>query len=166
MKYLIPIFFLVLSLNVANAQNEQLIRDIRSYIAKIDSLRNCCWFCFEVLAAGGVGYASKTYRILSPANKLDSILCNENNVSNFEWERMREGSVVLQVAIYHSHYFGNHNNHSNIVRHFRKGKIVAIRKQTEQGETTLLYINEGRVIYHEGTRRDVRQIMRRHNLRF
>jgi|GEM_PF-2741244 len=164
MKYLIPIFFLVQSLNVANAQNEQLIRDIENYITKIDSLMNCCISrCFTMEIGCGYDISASFFGIFSPVNMLDSILCDENSARNFVG---LEG-VIHQPALIESRFF---SRRSVVKEYYKAGELVAvINKRTfrEQRETVaILYINNGKVIYHRGLPKDVGSLMQRHNLQF
>jgi len=156
-------------LNVTNAQNGQLIRDIEKHIAKIDSLRKCCWYCFVWLHTDYEnGYSDNIWHFF-PLNMPDSILCNDEFRRFHEYAR--EGKIGSQRLFFRSHFSDYCDCEGKLLwrlittKYYRMGRLVAVKKQTED-LLTILYINDGKVIYHRGGEADVKSLMQKHNLRF
>ena len=197
MKKIITSIF-VLTLSVGGlAQNEQLVREVEYYIAKIDSLRNCCSFrCFAIIHGSGDNFSSYSYSIYSPVDMLDSILCHDNNAWNFE-KYVDEGKVIRQEvhvrSVQHNGFSFPHTRYVSKT-FYKMGKLVAIEEHTarfvawseldeetkkimiehgyddkydiRQNLVTVLYIKDGKVIYHKGLEKDVKSLMQKHNLQF
>jgi len=170
---------------MAYTQNEQRIRDIEKYVAKIDSLINCCSSrCFEEIIACGDRSSTHFFSVYSPINKLDSILCHENSAWDFEKYKC-EGKVVRQKAHVRSwvEYRAEFPYFGNVTRifktYYQAGEFVAVVKEQpprrvfREGNVefyieivVVLYINDGKVIYQRGLEKNVKSVIQRYNLQF
>ena len=187
MKYwIIIVFFAIQPLNVANAQNEQLIRNIKAYIAKIDSLIKHCPNCFSIAHGHGrnreTGFTGTTYFYTKNDGRhhhmmrlIDSII---RNTSSEEWtddvEKKLDQIASLQtVLIVHSYSgidpFSEIRKGYNSREYFQYGKLIAIiRKYFENGieiGRITLYINDGVTIHYEKFGK-IEDHIERHHLTF
>jgi len=175
MKYCIGIaFFLVQSLNFANAQNRQLIEDIERYIAKVDSfVESGSWWCFLVVHADYDNGSSDKWLKFVFTDMPDSVFCVDNRY-RMELARKYEekGKGGFQVMFFRSDFseicdrgFIVENSTRKTRMYHRLGELVAIKKEIDS-LLAVLYVNSGRVIYYRGEDCHVKFIMQEHDLQF
>ena len=169
-KLLILFFALVLSVG-GFAQNGQLIRDIERYIFEVDSLIEHCRDCFEIGEwstyseemghSGYVTYHRKPSVNYNYMKLVDSIIRNTSgNIGSKEWhyELDRQIDAIPQSTKVLE-------RHPDNLKYFQNDKLVAIKETNKLG-AIILYINNGKVIYHKGLKQDVESIMQKHKLLF
>ena len=156
----------------------------------------CSFRCFAIIHGSGDNFSSYSYSIYSPVDMLDSILCHDNNAWNFEKYVDEGKVIRQEVHVRSVQHNGFSFPHTRYVSKtfYKMGKLVAIEEHTarfvawseldeetkkimiehgyddkydiRQNLVTLLYIKDGKVIYHKGLEKDVKSLMQKHNLQF
>ena len=177
MKYFITIsFLLVRCTDFVNAQNEQIIKDIKIYISETDSLIRYCYDCFDIGHGDGYdkrtgfsGYSnfySKKCNRVSYMSIVDSIMKNTGgNVGSEKWNEEVDKKID-EIEICPTVFVGGSYSGIDTISGIRKGhrygnyyqnnKLIAVRKEyfentSENSEIgkIVLYINENEIIFCE-----------------
>ena len=181
-KSILPLLifgFLFLCTKPAAAQNEQLIKEIRNHILKVDSLIACCWRDIESGATEFVAWGNRRRSTVvflagyynAPAGAFDtSSIWRERGERCFEeimreideLENKRNRARILCVRD-HRHRRrsiipGNRNlrdlERTHFRDYFKDGEIVAIKRKWENsrnGEISrmTIYIHNSEIIYFQ-----------------
>jgi hypothetical protein len=186
MKKLLTIFTLSLFAQLTFGQNcekEQLIKDIENYISEIDSLikygKGFQEYHYSTYLGGddtlywGRGGGSEYFLNSPPFPEKDSLSMDEWNKLLDEYEKIvTQTKIHSWDAFVKEHKITEEREVTNSRNYYQNGKLVAVffsiawYKSENNDRATKLYINDGKIIYHEGEKEQIESIMKRHNLTF
>jgi hypothetical protein len=189
MKKLLTTFTLSLFVQLTFGQNEQLIKEIEKYIFEIDSLMECCHE--KILSQHS--HSSEWLDYSYYKNKsdyhchwviLDSMIKDKDNDKwRQEIEKFNNSFVnpIKEISTSNDELvriLDKYGYKRTIIEKYyqQNTKLVAIKKRTilravrenesdDELAKTILYINDGKIIYREGENENIDFLIQKYNLK-